>query len=1528
MKNVRKYLALPVTAFLLVLFLLYGISTSAEDHGGVTDTVTVVINYYYFDEAAEDHKGSAPYRPFVANMRIHSPEIAEKCPVIPGYKPYSLSGNESDGTGVTEYKYTPSVTLNFEKNKVYDIFYKPADVTYSIKLMKQDLNGSGYTVGKTIYGTGLTGEAPEEFADGYIFPETCSDPTLRGRSLNRAFDGFTMMYYQPAVIAADGSTEFECRYDRNYYNISFNLGEGGFGVSPLYVPYGFLLSGAVVGTPQRPGFVFDGWEPPLEPEVTCNKIYTAKWREDIVPVSIVYKTADVKQEGKELTYSYWGNADLLLSDGGLLNRTDYQLGDAPRAGDRINSESIVSDYSDAKARSLPDAEYYEFDLQTTLEKNDFLQAAEDINHDGKIDGNDVYFNVKGSGNNVITLYYSRKTYTLRFAYARQLIYGENLEGRGDIYISNRTNDGKDKNSGTGSGGVEWKVKVKSVPEPDTVEGGRVFRTTFDKSFYYPDGTVINTYRYYCLAFTAEYGEDIEQIWPADMLGVVYSKTNAPYRFGSWSSPAGSVYRNVHSEKDHANIIGRYPTMSSELMIDHDSNNTVPEKDAQGNEYGPVFYAWWGGNDANIGYHAYEIYYETVDEDEAEAVSDENKECIGGVTFVKKQIYFFHCAHNNGTRVDPFIYEGVTIIDSEKDGYSQSHDQQGHEKRIMTVTENGQPITTEVWVTKFHYMRKKNTLYFENMGSNGFEVPYVPYGQKLSKVKPVGCDSPAYPASILAPNKYEFGGWYTSMQFFTDDFRVDWDSMKMPDRAMKLYAYWKPRTFTVTFYNDEVRFEAGDALTKPYQDLYGEKIKSEQLEEIYQKLQPAPFVLPDGTVGQCIPVGWYYRENGVEHAFDPATMTVFGNMHLYMKWSSEVPTGFTISYADSVTGEKISEDTGGYSFVGLTRTFHAKVDNELRQPDNINMRYYPFAASTSVLMQSDSAKNVRVMKYAMRGNVPYRVRYVCVDENGNEVPAAPDKCVKNNRLSIVTERFRHIEKYIPQMYYSTLTLTVSDEYNDEHEDDPAKWNPANVITFYYIRDEVNMPFHVRYMAEDDVYGTEVYNGLKYKEIGYINDIGKSGDNETEPLPEYAGYTPHAFQEFVLTGSDVSYQLKTTLIQDGQTGINFILDDMHEGETVVGKEVHIYYNKKSYPVKISYTFRSSVVPEDAEPQAGETLEAAKERARQAAVEKTKQQAMHWCSLLESIYSGALIGGTENNIYISGSDVSLTVYRIEPDKKLGSEFEDTAPDLYENGISFSGGNRTRSIVISDDEIEPEKILKNRIDYFYTASEHLMIYYKVVIPNEDGFVVCDDQSIIGGMLSVNQQYIAAGQVPDVPVTAKAQTPVYKFAGWYQNEACTEPVHDGCVSGEQNNTFKPEHSYAHDVSFYAKYDYVRGDLTITALPDETDSQSSAKMAVFGSEYFEYIIRGSGRNDTESRNGYIDLRVIVPAGETVTVKQLPIGSYTIEQTGWAWRYTPDTAKKTVAVFENRSEPEAAAVIFKEKLTNTKWLTNAGSGSGV
>lgn len=125
---------------------------------------------------------------------------------------------------------------------------------------------------------------------------------------------------------------------------------------------------------------------------------------------------------------------------------------------------------------------------------------------------------------------------------------------------------------------------------------------------------------------------------------------------------------------------------------------------------------------------------------------------------------------------------------------------------------------------------------------------------------------------------------------------------------------------------------------------------------------------------------------------------------------------------------------------------------------------------------------------------------------------------------------------------------------------------------------------------------------------------------------------------------------------------------------------------------------------------------------------------------------------------------------------------------------------------------------------------------------------------------------------TAAGSTPTagdgFKFAGWYKDEACTEPVTG--ANWIVGNVIKPQKENGMNIAttYYAKFEYDVADLTITKEGCSAADQDQA---------FIFTIAGP--------EGYRN-QVVIKGNGSVTIKGLKIGEYTIrEESGWSWRYS-------------------------------------------
>lgn len=290
-------------------------------------TYTIIINYVFED----GEQAANPWSATVATGSTYVQDITS--PVVVGYAPDQAVVNVAAAEATT-----------------YTVTYKPAKVGFTVKHFLQNTTNDAYTLDSSVPMTGLT-----------------NSPV--GEGLGKSIEGFTTLLYDTTTkIAADGSTEVEIYYDRNYYLMSFDL-DGGYGVEPVYARYGAPVS---VGEPTKGGYEFTGWTPAIPAAVPASNLtFKANWKAGTSGFTVVfwYENANPETDG---TYGY--------SVAGTYKPADVTPGTEKKSGD----------YKDQSFTGRDD-KHFTFNNQ----------KVETVT-------------IAGDGSTVLNVYFTRNEYTLTF----------------------------------------------------------------------------------------------------------------------------------------------------------------------------------------------------------------------------------------------------------------------------------------------------------------------------------------------------------------------------------------------------------------------------------------------------------------------------------------------------------------------------------------------------------------------------------------------------------------------------------------------------------------------------------------------------------------------------------------------------------------------------------------------------------------------------------------------------------------------------------------------------------------------------------------------------------------------------------------------------------------------------------------------------------------------------------------------------------------------------------------------------------
>lgn len=322
-----------------------------------------------------------------------------------------------------------------------------------------------------------------------------------------------------------------------------------------------------------------------------------------------------------------------------------------------------------------------------------------------------------------------------------------------------------------------------------------------------------------------------------------------------------------------------------------------------------------------------------------------------------------------------------------------------------------------------YTRNSYTLKFHNYGTELTDHQATLQYEAPLKDKNF---TPAYPSNLEA-NAYEFAGWYTTPGCYEGS-EVNWDTATMPAGDLMLYAKWTPKTHTVRTFLTEEAMSAAENPTNIWEQVAHRSIIADKPE--------------DPTNGNYNFVGWFYKENGVEKAYD-FSMAVTKDMDLYAKWISNSLVQYTIHY-QLENGTPIAPDTTGSALAGATKTFDAKTGADLNQ--GYQTGYFPKVGSHSITMDINGG-NEYTFVYVPKAEVNYTVRYLEKDTNTvlhEEKHAA-------TRDAVVTEKFVTITEYAPDAYQKRLVLSADEG--------------SNVITFWYVKDTEHAPVQIIHWVQN-------------------------------------------------------------------------------------------------------------------------------------------------------------------------------------------------------------------------------------------------------------------------------------------------------------------------------------------------------------------------------------------------------------------------------------------------------------------------------
>ena len=1369
---------------------------------GDTTLYNVVINYVF-------ENGEVAANPFTSTVGVTgSLTNTVEFPPVQGYLPYV---NDVRQDSYTFNLYGNQMTEDF----VMNVVYKPTLVDYTIVVMLQNVHNDNYTESEEHRTTrkALTGTV--------ISSDTEVDVNI---------PGFYQLLHKQATVAADGSTVIEVRFDRYYYLMTFDLGDGGYGVLPVYARYGTEVE---VGNPERPGYSFSHWANELGERITFPQsmperdvTFTAVWNPSDAKYTVVYWKENADDNG----YSYWGSVIKESKSGAIVNGSD----DIPLT---ITNATVDGSTVDEK-------KYFTY--------NDTLTDKEVV--------------VKGDGSTIVNVYYKRNYYTIYFRGYGKCCLDEHTHGtncNSKLICTLEVHTHSESCNRT----LNCGINEHSAHTAACLECGKTEHTSHTNDCLQCSHAshVLGCYSvgdWYTLKSTDKPTDSSIPNNPVN--GTVYTYTTEGW-FGSeethyylyldgtwhcaynnWNNNKSDTTRindcshthdaSCYKDELHTHIASCYKDVihtHNDSCYKYGCGKVVHKHDADDCYSDCTIPAHTHGNNCNSNNTNNTIYvitakyqqdisalwptYDKLAASDSKHYKNDNGQPVNGTGSNASRFRGWDVDNASAEAVSKRINMTRDLCDTDQGyQYANATYSASYSYKLYYMFESFDQTTAANGTTRKAYTVNGTRVYFDSDPAYYQELMYnsnTTFNQKqVLGMNPVGREKSESGSgnSLVITNWLYYTRNRSAISYQNIDTVVDTKSDIMFGAPIKGYQYTANNgippypssleagayqfagwyTTAGCFDGTEVDFENGtmpngnvtfyakwEPVTHTIQ-FYKQKDDSgnliEKIGETYevkhnQKLneQYIPEAPEDFQNGAYSFNGWWYMDGTTERRYDFKSLPVTENLVVYAKWTSNKQIQYIVKFELS-DGTPVADSITSSDLAGTTVTFDAKGANELYP--KYREGYFPDVKSHSITLDINDADGVMefTFVYTPGDPVPYTVYYLAetLKDGGTSFGT---HTVEGKTYYIIAETktvSNNKLAYVSENFVPVVGY-VPDDFQKNLVIVPKK---DNTIVFYYKVDTKNAPYKVtHYFQNLDGNGWTVEK--TYSSIGAINDTYTES-----PMTGLVGFT----YDPTIEGSKASGVI-----------------------TADGLELKLYYVRNKYPYKVIYKDR-----------------------------------------------------------ISGEVLDTTTLPVEMYGKVVSA---TAPNVFGNRTLVSDATQTLTIRVDD----IDNPTNNVITFFYEET-NVNLNYVVVGP--DGTVDLDGVADFGQVSqNIESVKISTGKAQG----STAITPpsnLYKFVGWYSDAECKNPVPAAWVDASGKITpQKPGDLWA-NATYYAKFEYNLTSLTIKKDGWET---------IDPNQTFIFNIKGNGVGNN------VNLDVTVHGNGSVTIEGLTVGAqYTItEKTDWSWRYS-------------------------------------------
>ncbi len=489
------------------------------------------------------------------------------------------------------------------------------------------------------------------------------------------------------------------------------------------------------------------------------------------------------------------------------------------------------------------------------------------------------------------------------------------------------------------------------------------------------------------------------------------------------------------------------------------------------------------------------------------------------------------------------------------------------------------------------------------------------------------------------------------------------------------------------------------------------------------------------------------------------------------------------------------------------------------------------------------------KWSANTLVEYTIKYAVENADGTLTYIAED--TTGTALALTTKTFEaktgdelyegYQSGYFPKEASHSITMSADEGATNE-------W------TFIYVQKE-KVPYTVRYLEE----GT---NAVLHEE----KTVETPDAIVTETFVPVTGYMPDAYQKRLVLSVDETLNVITFWYVKDDT--HAPLHIVHYTQNIDGEDYTLYQESTDTKALIGNEYRENPL----------TIPGFEYKAEKSTASGTMTAA-----------------GLELTLYYDRIEYPYEFKFLEQgtNKVLAESVTGTARYQAQVTQNFKGIVGYHLVSASPQVIQiaiedPADVANKNVRIFYYQENEVTLNYEVVGPEDCGTVTPSSETV----KAVTGTALGS--------TATPSSNLYKFVGWYLDEACTQPVLAENV--DANNKFVPTKAanvlWANGTTYYAKFEY---NLTTMTIAKSGTAYESGDVFIFDIYHGNTLVTS----------------ITLGMGKQVTISGLTVGeTYTVHERTTGTRYTGQT-NQTCTLKPNASEN---TITFTNSVKTNIWLS--------